>query len=101
GIRVRNVTGVQTCALPISLPMPERGSLVHYFRALINTLSALTLPGLFHGSIGAFSFWLLRQVCVGQGQKNPFCDIAVKRTDTDRSEERRVGKEGRAKSERE
>src|SRR5699024_11592489 len=80
GIRDRNVTGVQTCALPISL-------------RVLGDLSA--------GEDEASSLVEGAAFCVSTGAPiPPGADAIVPITSTDRgvrSEERRVGKEGRSR----
>src|SRR5947207_15131247 len=71
GIRDHCVTGVQTCALPISTVMPSRPS----------------LPSLRHRSGGN---WLVRSISAARGAISfPAKSCTVSRS---RSEERRVGK---------
>src|SRR5690606_40959637 len=68
GIRDFHVTGVQTCALPIFAPMPA-----------LDLWTWLTIP-----AIGAVIGWSTNW-------------LAVKMIFRPRSEERRVGKEGRSR----
>src|SRR5699024_11285838 len=81
GIRDRNVTGVQTCALPI-LTFPGRPLLIQIMGGNLQCLSVQGNPNLMcrtNGSAG--------EVCNASWSGNTF---------TWRSEERRVGKEGRS-----
>src|SRR5699024_11690704 len=72
GIRVRNVTGVQTCALPISRGVPPRsGSIVS--SACASTVSVYSIEAVRPSSSSTFTV----KVC----------------SPSARSEERRVGKE--------
>src|SRR5699024_12183744 len=72
GIRDRNVTGVQTCALPISAPTPSRAS--------TSTVISSIRPGR-----------------VSTSWKCGLRTVNSKSTDSTRSEERRVGKECKAR----
>src|SRR5699024_11662198 len=71
GIRDRNVTGVQTCALPISLVVVEHDE---------DTMRAAD--------------WI---VDIGPGAGVHGGEVVAQGTVEDRSEERRVGKEGRVR----
>src|SRR5699024_11979228 len=79
GIRDRNVTGVQTCALPISLIAPP-GGMGDYLYVAVDTQEGQIQVHLFDS--GGY--------IVREGRK--FCDRLLEET---RSEERRVGKECR------
>src|SRR5699024_11892899 len=88
GIRVRNVTGVQTCALPILLPALF---LVVSSVGMVNTTSfslGMQRQGKIAGSASAFLGIL---PFGGGGLVSPLVGIAA--TVIVRSEERRVGKE--------
>src|SRR5207249_10548166 len=87
GIRARNVTGVQTCALPISItgiyqlggdPQPVAGLADRAFEHVADTELA---PDLLHIDRLA----LIGEARIARDDEQP----------ADRSEERRVGKEGR------
>src|SRR5699024_11959277 len=82
GIRDRNVTGVQTCALPIYPLKTRRSALVREDRSLSENSSR---PRLMARSIRSFR---------PLGGHSNSSNIASLRY-TIRSEERRVGKEGR------
>src|SRR5690606_40065910 len=73
GIRDFHVTGVQTCALPISMPTIKKKMAIS--------------PSLIQSSTG-----YLRCTC---GVSKPIC--CASKDSKPRSEERRVGKEGRAR----
>src|SRR5207248_7520509 len=84
GIRDRTVTGVQTCALPILHVHMNYGGAYH------NT------PGHLAAQARAEDLHVVENLIVNKEQRIP--DISYFRTDADRSEERRVGKEARARS---
>src|SRR5207249_7866952 len=92
GIRVRNVTGVQTCALPISLlPKP--------FPILQEALDPLVRERMFRGRLQDLEGHR-RDVCAGSGGLDNLTRAAntgcqdQRREMVLRSEERRVGKAG-------
>src|SRR5437868_14242747 len=77
GIRDRNVTGVQTCALPISLHPPRRAAV-----AAVTAANARNRMGVRHKRIALRS-------------RAPVSSCPTRRAP--RSEERRVGKEWRSR----
>src|SRR5437773_4717524 len=86
GIRDRDVTGVQTCALPISI-----------------VVSAVQVAGDLVGLAGAEDEGVVGEVEIGgagQVQMVVERDLAQSRFELGRSEERRVGKEGRSRGSR-
>src|SRR5690606_39667121 len=83
GIRAFHVTGVQTCALPISLA-------IDFSRTLDPTLSERLLRDFIGGARGVFVRRLLR---LGYGEAE---GKILGRYRDDRSEERRVGRGGRS-----
>src|SRR5437867_7758906 len=84
GIRDRTVTGVQTCALPISWRLGGSGSPVHFFQSLA-----------FGFNIGSRIDIGRVEACMSKPATN-HCHVHFCRDKT-RSEERRVGKECRAR----
>src|SRR5437868_8455760 len=86
GIRDRNVTGVQTCALPISFSAP-RGLMTGIFFALIGSI---ILNSFLHiGFVGVL-------IGLGIGALGVFT-LVYSTSAVLRSEERRVGKECRSR----
>src|SRR5699024_11275924 len=86
GIRDRNVTGVQTCALPISVErdLVDRARLARADLGLgLEVRAAGAVPALVHALV---------DVAVVVDPLHDLLDAAL----VARSEERRVGKEGRA-----
>src|SRR5207249_8633101 len=96
GIRDRNVTGVQTCALPIS---SARGSRLNVWNT--NPISLLRIRAS-SSSLKSLTFWPLSQYSPLVGvSRQPIRFMSVDFPDPDgpiRSEERRVGKECRARA---
>src|SRR5207248_8651574 len=88
GIRDRTVTGVQTCALPI---WRRIGVVVQEQAAdlLLNVRDNLLTFARFHGVVGA----PVRRCADGVMRQFGIDDVADRKVQ--RSEERRVGKEGR------
>src|SRR5205807_6214429 len=92
GIRDYKVTGVQTCALPILNCLALEAALERKGQPA-RTLSAFVMPEVCELYTRATAFKYLaegRIVLLGGGTGNPFFT-------TDRSEERRVGKECRSR----
>src|SRR5205823_7200722 len=90
GIRDKLVTGVQTCALPISSDGNNPGGCVRFSRLVSRRRWNLSQPpGLFPSEVERRSEW---QRTTKQGQRRKFLPS--------RSEERRVGKECRYRGER-
>src|SRR5207249_7759072 len=95
GIRDRNVTGVQTCALPISMAYHRQQGVDTCIARIFNTFGPRMRP---HDGRAIPTF--LRQALAGapitvfgEGkQTRSFCYV------DDRSEERRVGKECRERT---
>src|SRR5699024_12130451 len=88
GIRDRNVTGVQTCALPISAGTsndPVTSGLIGMMGTFIDTLIICSMTGLAIICSGVWSSGLS-----GAALSSAAFETAL------RSEERRVGKENRA-----
>src|SRR5690625_7982480 len=79
GIRAGHVTGVQTCALPICGP---RGGFIICREEFAKAIDKTVFPGMQGGP--------LMHVIAAKA-------VAFKEALSDRSEERRVGKEGRAR----
>src|SRR5699024_11255557 len=92
GIRDRNVTGVQTCALPIS------NISIFFCGSFFDASNALLIKGQV-SSTQSFGLLLNISVVVSNPLKNDICcfvySILSLRSFTSRSEERRVGKECR------
>src|SRR5207249_9400574 len=90
GIRDRNVTGVQTCALPISVTPPAETS-ASTGSPMVGPKHQTPRPAT--SATQAVSGNHARRSAGAQGQAT---SCATTRTGQGRSEERRVGKEGRA-----
>src|SRR2546422_10166242 len=92
GIRDVAVTGVQTCALPIfgSTSLLQRRMSVGYGRAA-RIIDQLELAGILGPANGSKP----RDVLVGLEELDEIC--GREETSAERSEERRVGKEGRSR----
>src|SRR5207248_10422387 len=92
GIRDRTVTGVQTCALPISIPRPLIPS--DCAGRSPSTGAGRWRDARLHRDAGSGSSFLGGRQ--DQGRRGGVLDCDPDRL-VDRSEERRVGKEGRAR----
>src|SRR5207249_8781651 len=86
GIRDRNVTGVQTCALPICSQPPFFAAMVGLYAAATDTTRALDYLDALEAE---HAFWM-----DGVERLPPGGSAAYRRV---RSEERRVGKECRSR----
>src|SRR5690606_41187896 len=92
GIRGFHVTGVQTCALPIFLNDAEAlEELIQHDRALLGHRT--TMVSAFTPLVGAS----LLHVAAEYGNADVARVLIEMGADVNRSEERRVGKEGRAR----
>src|SRR5207249_8045376 len=94
GIRDRNVTGVQTCALPILVERARRlAAARHYTAAERDLQRALRNDPVHADALAAFGVVLSRKGLWSEAV--PFLRRVVEAEP--RSEERRVGKEGRSR----
>src|SRR5690606_39597883 len=92
GIRAFHVTGVQTCALPISHPPPRRqGDTAHRTDPPRRTLSAVAS----NSAIGGGEHLGRAQTLVPRRGRKDCSRWRSRRGDNERSEERRVGTGGR------
>src|SRR5207249_7770206 len=100
GIRDRNVTGVQTCALPI---LRTRTGLL--IASVVVQAAAIVLCGVLRNFYVVVALYLVYGIALGvlmpvkQGYLNAHIPSAQRATI--RSEERRVGKEGSTRASRE
>src|SRR5207249_6000052 len=95
GIRARNVTGVQTCALPISMPAQRRIDLIlESVRRLLRMGATPNLLNLLQKQHPADLAQIFAEL--PQKERHAAFNVLVERN-AKRSEERRVGKECRTR----